>query len=227
LTVDVPSAIVVATAKPNLAYQVLFRMSLGEYIKTIRRRRGLSQWELSRLSGLTRSHLSRLELDSFESPSAETFLCLAKALKIHPNDLYQAAGYIEENARFRRESLRNSDEAFTELEKLALFPVPVMENSNSEMRMSAGSDPFGLSSNAEPHIVGLYARGFSLEPDVMEGDIILVDRGKMPVQDNIILGFLEHRVQLLRYHINLARCEVAQESTHIFGVVVGINRKFN
>ncbi len=77
-------------------------MSLGEYIKSIRHRRGLSQLELSRLSGLTRSHLSRLELDDIEDPSAETFLSLAKALKVHPNDLYQAAGYIEENTRFRR-----------------------------------------------------------------------------------------------------------------------------
>jgi transcriptional regulator with XRE-family HTH domain len=202
-------------------------MSLGEYIKTARRRRGLSQWELSRLSGLTRSHLSRLELDSFDNPSAETFLCLAKALKIHPNDLYQAAGYIEENTRFRREGSRNADEAFIELEKLALFPVPVLEDSNSEMRISAVNDPFGLSSNAELHIVGLYARGFSLEPDVMEGDIILVDREKAPVQDNIILGFIEQRVQLLRYHINLAGCDRPQDSTRIFGVVVGINRKFN
>ena len=101
-------------------------MSLGEYIKTVRRRRGLSQWELSRLSGLTRSHLSRLELDNFESPSAETFLSLARALKVHPNDLYQAAGYIEENTRFRRETIRNADEAFADLEKLALLPVPVL-----------------------------------------------------------------------------------------------------
>jgi hypothetical protein len=105
--------------------------------------------------------------------------------------------------------------------------VPVLEDSNSEMPKSAGSDPFGLSSNDEPHIVGLYARGFSLEPDVMEGDIILVDREKTPVQDNIILGFLEHRVQLLRYHINLAGCDGPQDSTRIFGVVVGINRKFS
>ena len=87
-------------------------MSLGEYIKTVRRRRGLSQWELSRLSGLTRSHLSRLELNDIDDPSAETFLSLARALKIHPNDLYQAAGYIEENARFRRSITKTPEEAF-------------------------------------------------------------------------------------------------------------------
>jgi transcriptional regulator with XRE-family HTH domain len=202
-------------------------MSLGEYIKTARRRRGLSQWELSRLSGLTRSHLSRLELDDFDSPSAETFLSLAKALKVHPNDLYQAAGYIEENTRFRRDASRNADEAFAELEKLALFPVPVIHGSNSELADSIQSGPFGLRADEEPLIVGLYARGFSLEPEVVEGDIILVDRGKKPAQDNIVLGFLENKVQLLRYRLKLFDFEGFADSARVFGVVVGINRKFN
>jgi transcriptional regulator with XRE-family HTH domain len=202
-------------------------MSLGEYIKYVRRRRGLSQWELSRLSGLTRSHLSRLELDNFESPSAETFLSLAKALKVHPNDLYQAAGYIEENTRFRRETIKNSDEAFAELEKMALFPVPVLQGSNSELADSMRGSPFGLSIDDETHIVGLYARGFSLEPEVVEGDLILVDREKRPAQDNIVLGFLEHKVQLLRYPLKFEDLGGFENSAQIFGVVVGINRKFN
>jgi transcriptional regulator with XRE-family HTH domain len=201
-------------------------MSLGEYIKTVRRRRGLSQWELSRLSGLTRSHLSRLELDNFESPSAETFLSLAKALKVHPNDLYQAAGYIEENARFRRETVRNADEAFEELEKLALFPVPVLQGSTSELADSMQSR-FSASADGKPQIVGFYARGFSLEPEVVEGDIILVDRERKPAQDNIVLGFLENRMQLLRYQLKLIDFGGIDDLVRIFGVVVGINRKFN
>jgi transcriptional regulator with XRE-family HTH domain len=200
-------------------------MSLGEYIKTVRRRRGLSQWELSRLSGLTRSHLSRLELNDFENPSAETFLSLAKALKVHPNDLYLAAGYIEENSRFRRDTGKNADEAFGELEKLALIPVPVLPGPPVELAESIRG-PFGVNSEDESHIVGLYACGFSLEPEVLEGDVIFIDREKQPVQDNILLGYLDHKVQLLRYQVKSLKgpgfCNY-----DIFGVVVGINRRFN
>src|SRR5512137_825540 len=135
-------------------------MSLGEYIKTIRHRRGLSQWELSRLSGLTRSHLSRLELDDFENPSAETFLSLARALKVHPNDLYQAAGYIEENARFRRSLARTPEEALAEVESVAFKPVPVLDKINT--RTSGGieyrrQETAGESSHS---VIGLLARGF-------------------------------------------------------------------
>jgi transcriptional regulator with XRE-family HTH domain len=201
-------------------------MSLGEYIKTVRRRRGLSQWELSRLSGLTRSHLSRLELDDFESPSAETFLSLAKALKVHPNDLYQAAGYIEENTRFRREITRNADGAFSELEKFAVYPVPVLHGNNSELMNDVRQSSFNAGDEDRPHIIGFYARGFSLEPEVVEGDIILVDREKQPVVDNIVLGFAEHKLQLIRYHVNWVECSDI-DSLRIFGVVVGINRIFN
>jgi transcriptional regulator with XRE-family HTH domain len=202
-------------------------MSLGKYIKTVRRRRGLSQWELSRLSGLTRSHLSRLELDNFESPSAETFLSLAKALKVHPNDLYQAAGYIEENSRFRRETTKNADEAFAELDKLALVPVPVLPGAQADLVDSIQSSPRGLSVEDESHIIGLYARGFSMEPDVLEGDVIFIDREKRPVQDSILLGFQDHQMQLLRYQQKPADYRVIDDSFSIFGVVVGINRRFN
>jgi transcriptional regulator with XRE-family HTH domain len=202
-------------------------MSLGEYIKTVRRRRGLSQWELSRLSGLTRSHLSRLELDDFGSPSAETFLSLARALKVHPNDLYQAAGYIEENTRFRRETIKNTSEDFVEFEKLALFAVPVLHGSNCELADSLRNGPSGIKTDEEPHIVGLYAHGFSLEPDVVEGDIILVDREKRPEPDNIVLGYLEHKMQLLRYQIKMVDFGVLNNPARIFGVVVGINRIFS
>jgi transcriptional regulator with XRE-family HTH domain len=202
-------------------------MSLGKYIKTVRRRRGLSQWELSRLSGLTRSHLSRLELDNFESPSAETFLSLAKALKVHPNDLYQAAGYIEENSRFRRETTKNADEAFAELDKLAFVPVPVLPGAQADLVDSIQSSPRGLSVEDESHIIGLYARGFSMEPDVLEGDVIFIDREKRPVQDSILLGFQDHQMQLLRYQQKPADYRVIDDSFSIFGVVVGINRRFN
>lgn len=200
-------------------------MSLGEYIKTVRHRRGLSQWELSRLSGLTRSHLSRLELDNFESPSAETFLSLAKALKVHPNDLYQAAGYIEENSRFRRDTLKNADEAFAELEKLKLAPFPVLQSSIAELAETIKSGPGAYNAN-EPHIVGLYARGFSLEPEVLEGDVIFIDPVKKPALDNILLGFWDHKVQLARYQIERDDLNDPGDSVSIFGVVVGINRRF-
>jgi transcriptional regulator with XRE-family HTH domain len=200
-------------------------MSLGEYIKTVRRRRGLSQWELSRLSGLTRSHLSRLELDNFENPSAETFLSLARALKVHPNDLYQAAGYIEENARFRRSLARTPEEAFAELEPIPFKPVPVLDKISIRQSGGARYGRWEPSGEENSRVVGFLARGFSLEPEVKEGDIIFVDRGQQPVQGNVVLCYREEKVQLARYGNQPGGNGHGDNGFHIYGVVLGINRK--
>ena len=200
-------------------------MSLGEYIKAVRHQRGLSQWELSRLSGLTRSHLSRLELDDFENPSAETFLSLARALKIHPNDLYQAAGYIDEKARFRRSLERTPEEAWAELEKIALQPVPTLKKIS---RKTPGEDQPGQlkpSRRKSEHIVGILAHGISLRPDVREGDIIFVDREKQPSPGNIVLCYQDEKVQLKRYGRQFKGNGHSTDGFHIYGAVIGLNRQ--
>jgi len=200
-------------------------MSLGEYIKLIRHRRGLSQWELSRLSGLTRSHLSRLELDDIEDPSAETFLSLARALKVHPNDLYQAAGYIEENARFRRTLDRTPEEAFEELEKHTLEPVPVLEKINAGESDVVQYSQWALSQKEHKKIIGLLARGFSLEPEVKEGDIIFINREHQPAVGDMVLCYRDEKVQLARYGSQYGGNGHSEDGFHVYGVVIGINRK--
>ncbi len=202
-------------------------MSLGDYIKTVRHRRGLSQWELARLSGLTRSHLSRLELNDFENPSAETFLSLAKALKVRPNDLYQAAGYIDENTRFRRSLARTPEEAFAELEIINLQPVPVLSKINTGTSEVVQYSQWGISHKENTNIIGLLARGFSLEPEVKEGDIIFIDRQKQPSPGNVVLCYLEEKVRLVRYGKPPSSNGSANDGFHVYGVVIGINRRLN
>jgi len=200
-------------------------MSLGKYIKAIRRRRGLSQWELSRLSGLTRSHLSRLELDDFENPSAETFLSLARALKIHPNDLYQAAGYIEGNARFRRSLAKTPEEALADIEQVPFKPVPLLDtinNRTSGLVKYRRQEPADESTHS---VIGLLARGFSLEPEIKEGDIIFVDREQQPVPRKVVLCCQDEKVRLIRYSSQSGGNGHSRDGCHIYGVVIGINRK--
>jgi transcriptional regulator with XRE-family HTH domain len=200
-------------------------MSLGEYIKTIRHRRGLSQWELSRLSGLTRSHLSRLELDDVENPSAETFLSLAKSLKVHPNDLYQAAGYIEKNTRFTRSAARTPDEAFAELEVISLDPVRILDKINTGVTDVVQYGQWEQSKEHNSKVIGLLTRGFSLEPEIREGDVILIDQELLPSPGNVVLCYHDEKVQLSRYQGRSGSNGSSYDDLHIYGVVVGINRK--
>jgi transcriptional regulator with XRE-family HTH domain len=196
-------------------------MSLGKYIKAIRNRRGISQWELSRLSGLTRSHISRLELDDYENPTAETFLALARALKIHPNELYQAAGYIEEHGRFRKGPHNTIDETIASLE---IQPVNIPVASDIE-RLKAGVFDLGqitswsFADNGSMNAKGLLVRGFSLEPEVREGDVIIVSTD-VPLRDgNIVLSYLDEKLSLARYSDEMTALD------QVYGTVIGVNRR--
>ncbi len=196
-------------------------MSLGKYIQAVRHRKGISQWELSRLSGLTRSHISRLELDDFENPKAETFLSLARALKVHPNELYQAAGYTDERGRFRKGPPKTLDEAVAGLE-VQFVNIPVTSDVNklaigvSDLEQYA---TWGGTDNAGGNIKGLLVRGFSLEPEIKEGDIIFVSSDMPPVPGNLVLCHRNGKLGLMRYSSEPALV------SQFYGTVVGINRK--
>lgn len=60
-------------------------MGLGIYVKKLREQRGLLQGELAKLSGLSRSYISRIEIDDYGEISAQKLLALAKALNVKPD----------------------------------------------------------------------------------------------------------------------------------------------
>jgi transcriptional regulator with XRE-family HTH domain len=73
-------------------------MSLANRLKELRRAIGWTQQDLSRASGLTRSYISRLEMGDIALPSSEKLRALAHSLSTSPDDLLQAAGYIDNPA---------------------------------------------------------------------------------------------------------------------------------
>jgi transcriptional regulator with XRE-family HTH domain len=74
-------------------------LSLATRLKELRRARGWTQQDLSRSSGLTRSYISRLEMGDIALPSSEKLRALSQALGTAPDDLLQAAGYIDNPAQ--------------------------------------------------------------------------------------------------------------------------------
>ena len=73
-------------------------VDFGERLRSLRKTRGWTQADLARASGLTRSHISRLEAGAIQLPSRERLHRLAQALGTTPDDLLAAAGYrVEEH----------------------------------------------------------------------------------------------------------------------------------
>ena len=70
-------------------------ISLANRLKELRRALTWTQQDLSRASGLTRSYISRLEMGDIALPSSDKLRALAHSLGTTPDDLLQAAGYID------------------------------------------------------------------------------------------------------------------------------------
>ena len=70
--------------------------TLGGKVRSLREARGWSQEQLARKSGLTRGHISVIELRGDTHPRTDVLLKLASAFNIPVEELYQAAGYIRE-----------------------------------------------------------------------------------------------------------------------------------
>lgn len=78
--------------------EVIFSMNdFGEYLKSLRVKKGLTINQLSLYSGISSSQLSRIETGKRGIPKPPTIEKLAQALKIDYNELMKAAGYIDFN----------------------------------------------------------------------------------------------------------------------------------
>lgn len=69
-------------------------MNIGEYIKQLRNERKLSINQLSIYSGVSASHISRIER-GLREPSPEILSKLSVTLKISHEDLMKVAGHIK------------------------------------------------------------------------------------------------------------------------------------
>ena len=57
-------------------------MNIGKTIKELRKRKGLSQQELAKLTGISQTYISQLEKNADRNPSVEILNKISKALEI-------------------------------------------------------------------------------------------------------------------------------------------------
>jgi transcriptional regulator with XRE-family HTH domain len=68
-------------------------MKLGDRIRTLREKRGLTQGQLAQGSSVSQGYLSQLENGDVKNPSAAVLLRVAQAMHVDADDLFEAAGY--------------------------------------------------------------------------------------------------------------------------------------
>lgn len=86
----------------KVLYEILDEdLSSGEVLRGLRIKSGLSQDQLSELTGLQRSNLSALENDriSMTSHYAEIF---SAVFKVHPSEILYPNGHVKKSADLRK-----------------------------------------------------------------------------------------------------------------------------
>src|SRR5213593_4541939 len=68
-------------------------MRLGDRIRQIRDELGLTHGQLASGSSVSQGYLSQLENGEVKNPSAAVLLRVAQAMRIDPDELFDAAGY--------------------------------------------------------------------------------------------------------------------------------------
>lgn len=82
------------TGTKNRAVKRRKKQKLGDVIRTLREAIPLTQGMLSKNAVLSQGYLSQLESGDIKNPSAIMLLRIAKALKVDPNVLFEAAEYL-------------------------------------------------------------------------------------------------------------------------------------
>lgn len=73
-------------------------MLFNEYLKSLRKNKKLTQIQLAEKSGVSKTHISRIETESDSAPKPETLKKLAPALDVNFEHLMYMAGYYENTA---------------------------------------------------------------------------------------------------------------------------------
>ena len=173
---------------------------LGRKIRELRAERGWTQNELAKRSGVDRTTIASIETGKVANPSAETFIKLARAFSVRLEELHHIAGYIDSNVllRVHKETL---EEILDRFRIVMPSTVPIYADF-----------PFHAGKPVEPmdyipvvkdrakgrNLEGYITHGKCLEPEVKDGDIIIIDREGEIEQGDIIACLVNDEIHLAR-----------------------------
>lgn len=97
-------------------------ISLGEYLRTSRISRGLSQRELAKLASVSGAFISKLEANKIASPKTETINSIARALKISVTEIN---GQLSKDRKRQFVPAKSLKETLREVVGRLPIPIPL------------------------------------------------------------------------------------------------------
>ena len=159
---------------------------LAKYVKETRLKRGLSQAELAKLSGLSPAFICRIEKGDYKSVTVDSLSKLSHALKVSVGDLSN----LVLNKGAKDDLLKKTPyEIMNELTLSLPVIVPVYPAINSRQIIEYVFVPRELASNGgkEMKLIGIKSNDLEYEDIVHRGDIIICGKDLPPSPGDLCL----------------------------------------
>lgn len=210
---------------------------LGREIRRLRQRADLSQAELGKRVGVDSSYISMIETGRQPDPGRDLLRALSRELQTPIEELLRLAGYLPDrgtSAEAPRE--RTPQEIIHELETRTPLMVPLITQFVSAGGGSLVTEriPYFPAPEERRHdFVAVTVSGKCMEPAIMEGHIVIVDRDASPqpgdyvvaIQDDeaLVKGLARRdgSLVLIDYHGEVIK--QVTDDTNILGVVRAVH----
>ena len=199
------------------------KRQIADRLKQARLDLGLSQKQLGRLFGTSDVTIGEIErgISNISIPDLER---IAKILG-RPLDWF-----LSDEARLPS---RHPQAALSELETSIRAFIPVVD----EISAGGGIEPLDYialtrSRAAPENLVALRIKGLCLEPEVREGDTVIVDKRRAPVSGNLVVVMINGKASLKRFREDESGNKWLEnrygrykpEEVYMFGVVINLDR---
>lgn len=163
-------------------------MGVGKQIKYYREQRNLSQRRLAKLAGIAPASLCKVEKEDWNMRS-QNLIKVAQALNISVDELTKSSILP-----------RTPESILAEYQYVQPVTIPVVaEGSGGEGNGFEEYAYMARNKASGRNIKGILVKGNCLEPEICEGDILLVDADLNPQNNDIVVCLIDDKIQIKRY----------------------------
>jgi putative transcriptional regulator len=158
--------------------------ALGNKLKSLRAERDWTQQELAVRSGVKRGYLASIEAGLVANPSANVFLKLSNAFNLPLEELYEAAGYVN-NAKTTQRRVEKPEDILEHLKAIQPVSISLYRWEDYPFEADQHTTPLEYVFRSKWRAIGRKLEAFVIsgtqwEPMVGDRDIIIIDReGKL------------------------------------------------